>query len=304
MVAVEERAGTVSVMSATLVPNLGLGRGGVGVSGDEFDEFDIPLGGLTRLSRVKFERTHLEGAAAEVRLLPSKSELTEEDAVRVWEGLGKERLPIFERQSMNVVSLTVTPAGHQQTQENQNGWILASADRTLSVTLYPTLVAVQTTRYDHYRVSLGEHLAHALALFVQATGASVVNRIGLRFINRLQDPQASSPAFWTAHIQDGFSGPLTGNLASLVEAAHQQTQLRLGENAAARVTSGVFRERDGERYSFLVDLDVFREQAFTYDETLCANLARQLNRTALSLFSQIVTPAHMDEMGSVEVETA
>ncbi|HET9089215.1 MAG TPA: TIGR04255 family protein [Acidimicrobiales bacterium] len=270
----------------------------------EFDEFDVPLGGLDRLSRVKFERTHLVGAAAEVRLVPAKSELSEADAVRVWEGLGKESLPIFDRHSTNLVNLTLTPSGHQQTQENQVGWILASADRTTSVTLYPNLVAVQTTRYDHYRVSLGEPLARALALIIEATGASVINRIGLRFINRLQDPSADTPEFWVEHIRDGFSGPLTGNLARLVEAAHQQTQLRLEQNAAARIISGVFREGDGIHYSFLVDVDVFREQALAYDAQLCENLARQLDRTALSLFSHVVTPAHLDDLGRTVVEAA
>lgn len=297
--AYSQAADTVSGMSATLVPNAGCRTGGVSVS---YDEFDTPLGGIGRLSRVKFERTHLEGAAAEVRLIPAKTELSESDAVHVWEGLGKDILPVFDRQSMNLLSLTLTATGHQQTQEKQDGWILASADRTLSVTLYPNLVAIQTTRYDHYRVSLGVPLARALALFVATTGSSVVNRIGLRFINRLQDPLADKPEFWAAHIRDGFSGPLTGSLSRMVDATHQQTQIRLAESAAARIISGVFREEDGDRYSFLVDLDVFREQAFPYDEDLCANLAKQLNRTALSLFSQVVTPAYLDAMGSVPVE--
>lgn len=268
------------------------------------DEFDVPLSGLPPLSHVKFERKHLEGAAAEVRFLPVKPELAEADAVRVWEGLGGGAvLPVFERQMMNLLSLTVTPNGHQQTQENQAGWVLATADRSLSITLYPSLVAVQTTKYDHYRVSLGDPLRKVLALFVEATGASVINRIGLRFINRLQDPFASSPEFWRGHIQPAFAGPLTEGLASLVEASHQQTQLRLDGAAAARIISGVFKEEGPlPRYSFLVDLDVFAERAMSYDADLCANVTRQLNRTALSLFAHVVTPRHLDELGPVPVE--
>lgn len=271
---------------------------------DDFDEFDVPLGGLPAVAPLRLERTHLEAAAAEVRFLPVTAELSEADAVRVWDGLGREsELPIFERQTMNMVSLTVTPTGHQQTLENQAGWILASADRSLSVTLYPSLVAVQTTRYDRYQVSLGDRLVRTLRLFVDATGVNVVNRIGLRFINRLQDAMAKDPSFWSAHIRPAFAGPLTEGLASLVEAAHQQTQLRLDSASAARVISGVFREAGANsQYSFLVDLDVFREEALTYDEARCANLARQLDRTALSLFSQVITATHFQELGPVPVE--
>ena len=90
--AYSQAADTVSGMSATLVPNAGCRTGGVSVS---YDEFDTPLGGIGRLSRVKFERTHLEGAAAEVRLIPAKTELSESDAVHVWEGLGKGHLAGF-----------------------------------------------------------------------------------------------------------------------------------------------------------------------------------------------------------------
>ena len=270
---------------------------------DVTDEFDRPLGGLEGMRRIRFDRTQMEGAAAEIRFLPGKPELTEADAVHVWEGLDKAALPIFERQTMNVVNLTLKPTGHDQTHEVQQGWVMASTDRRTAVSLYPSVVAVQTANYDHYRTSLGDPLTRVLQLFVEATGASVVQRIGLRYVNRLQNSEAVTPIYWSEHVRAAFAGPLVQGIAPLVEALHQQVKLRLDDTAAARVQSGVFREQTTEAlYSYLVDIDVFREQAINFDEILCANLTRQLNRTALALFAHVLSDEYLAQMGPSPIE--
>ena len=64
----------------------------------------------------------------------------------------------------------------------------------------------------------------------------------------------------------------------------------------------MFREQGvDERYSFLVDLDVFREQALDFDETLVADMTRQLNRTALALFTQVLSEKYWAELVPVAV---
>jgi uncharacterized protein (TIGR04255 family) len=270
----------------------------------EVDEFDTPLGGIDGLSRLQLERTHMEVAVAEVRFLPTveSESLPEDVAVAVWKGLGQTLFPVFERHSMNNFSLMVTPNGADSSMRAQHGWVLATADRRSSITLLPAMVVVQTSNYERFSVSLGQPLKDALRLFAKETGVSLIQRIGLRYINRLQDPQASSPLFWNDQVRPEFAGPLLGTLAPLVEGLHQQVQLRLAPTAVARVQSGVFREQGSEeRYSFLVDLDVFREEALPFDEILCANLTRQLNRTALALFCQMLSDRYLAELGPVEI---
>jgi uncharacterized protein (TIGR04255 family) len=269
------------------------------------DEFDEPLGGLTGLGRIRLEKTHMEAAVAEVRFLggPTRPDLPEAEAVRVWEGMGPAELPVFEPQTLNMVSLSVTPAGPEPTHQMQQGWILANADRSVSLSLFPSVVALQLTAYERYSTSLGDPLARALALFVEVTGVSVVQRLGLRYINRLHDPGASSPEFWAAHVRPEFAGPLVGDLAPRVAVLHQEVQVRLDEFSSARMHSGVFREQSPvERYSFLVDLDVFREQAMEFDAIHCSNLTRQLNRTALALFARVLSEEYLDLMGPAVID--
>lgn len=268
----------------------------------DVDEFDTPLGGIAGLPRLLLERTQMEVAVAEVRFLPTSESdsLPEDIAIAVWKGFGQTRFPVFERHSMSNFSLMVTVNGTDSSLRAQHGWILATADRRTSVTLLPAMVVVQTSNYERFSSSLGQPLKDALRLFVQESGASLIQRIGLRYINRLQDPLATTPMFWRDHVSPAFAGPLVGNLAPLVEGLHQQAQLRLAPTAAARVQSGVFREKGAEeRYSFLVDLDVFREEALPFDEAHCANLTRQLNRTALALFCQMLSDQYLAELGSI-----
>jgi uncharacterized protein (TIGR04255 family) len=267
------------------------------------DEWDRPLGGLAGLARVRLERTHLEAAVAEVRFLATRSELPESDAVSIWEGLGQATFPVFEKHVQNIVNLIVSPRGASQSTGVQHGWVLANADRSTWVTLLPSTVVVQTSSYDRYSTSLGDPLRRVLSLFTQTTGASVVQRLGLRFINKLADPAATSPQFWRDHIRDDFAGPMAGDLCELVASQHQQVQFQLDPTAAARIQSGVFLEPGApQRYSFLVDLDVFREHSFSYKDDQCANLVRQLNRTALALFAHVLSDSYLADLGSVSLD--
>ncbi len=267
------------------------------------DGWDVPLGGLEGLARVQLERTHVEAAAAEVRFVTDQRELSQAAAARVWEGLGTEAYPVFEPSTQTIMTVTINPAGAVPVQESQQGWMLATSDRATAVTLLPSMVVMQTRDYKRYSTSLGGPLAKVLSLFTEATGVSRVQRLGLRYVNRLTDPAAGSPAFWCDHIREPFAGALHGPVAHLVTGVHQQVQLQLDETAGARVQTGVFEEQGAVPpcYSYLVDLDVFREQASMFERTVCADQMRQLNRTALALFAKVLSQQYLAELGPVAV---
>lgn len=195
-------------------------------------------------------------------------------------------------------------------QDSQQGWLLATSDRSTAVTLLPTLVIVQTREYQRYSTSLGDPLRHVLELFTAATGVARIQRLGLRYINRLTDPSAETPTFWCDHIKEPFAGPLNGPVAHLVAGVHQQVELKLDETAGARVQSGVFTDQQpgtpdaATRYSYLIDIDIYREQAMTYDSARCANQLRQLNRTALAMFANVLSERYLAELHPVPAEPA
>ncbi|MGE4115868.1 MAG: TIGR04255 family protein [Candidatus Nanopelagicales bacterium] len=264
------------------------------------DEYDVPLGGLISSQRLAFNRTHLEAVVAEVRFVASREEVTEAEAVAVWKQVGADLLPVFERTSLNTLTVTVTPGGADQHTVQQQGWVMASADRATSVTVFPAMLVVQTARYERYSRSLAGPLAAALRAYAEAMAPSVVQRIGLRYINRLTDAAATTPEFWRDHVQPAFAGTLRSDLAAMTVGLHQQAHLRLDDFAAARVQTGVFQEPNPEgRFSYLLDIDVFREQAMPFDLELCGNLTRQLNRTALALFLRVLSERYVADLEPV-----
>lgn len=262
------------------------------------DEWDMPLGGITARPRLVYKRTHIEVAVAEIRFLRSCEEITESEAAHIWERLGRDQFPIFEPHKQQVFNVTITATGAEQVTDIQQGWLLASSDRSSAVTLLPSTVVIQTQAYDHYSTSLGDQLAAVLPLFVEATGVSRVQRLGLRYINRLTDPEASTPMFWRDHIDPSFAGSLGGSLGDLVVGQHQQVQLGLDPTSGARIQSGLIEEPGNHRrFSFLVDIDVYREQTSDYAAAWCANQCRQLNRTAFAIFTNILSDEYLETLG-------
>ena len=157
--------------------------------------------------------------------------------------------------------------------------VLASNDRRTVVTLLPSMVVVQTAAYARYSTSLGDPLRVALRTFAEATGASVVQRLGLRYINRLQDAAASSPAFWRDHVRPAFAGPLVGETGGWLRHFTNRSSSSWTSPLppVSRVGCSVSRAWTSATRSWST-LTCFREQALDFDETLVADMTRQLNR--------------------------
>lgn len=263
------------------------------------DQWDVPLGGIAMLPRMVYDRTQMDVAAADIRfVLTEGCEIQEAAATRIWESLGTDEFPIFESHKQQMMGVKFSPEGAEPSIDVQQGWLIATADRSTAVTLLPSTVVVQTQTYVRYSQSLAVRVAAVLPLFAEATGSTKVTRLGLRYVNRFRDHAASSPQFWRGLIEPSFAAPLQGPLGDLVVAHQQQLQLKLDGTAWARVQSGLL-EEPGQptRFSFLVDLDVFREATFNYDADVVANHLRQLNRTALAVFTNVVADEYLDELG-------
>lgn len=265
------------------------------------DEWDVPLGGIERQYRQVFERNHIEVAVAEIRFVRVSEQISEADAASVWASLGQDRFPIFEAHKQQMVNVTISPTGAQQETEVQPGWLLATSDRTTAITLMPSSVIVQTQAYDHYSASLGDHLQIVLPLFAEVTGSKRVQRLGIRYINRLTDVDATTPSFWRDRIEASFAAPLRGPFEGRLVGQHQQVQLQLDE-AGARIQSGLLPVAGAKipRWDYLVDLDVFMEKTCDYEALWCGNQLRQLNRTAFVLFTNVLSDEYLETFGPTE----
>jgi uncharacterized protein (TIGR04255 family) len=270
---------------------------------DEGDvtKLDTPLGGLAPARRVLLAHHSIEVAAAEVRFagpsgVPSGAlGIALRDAARL-AGIPLDNVEPAQRQN---VALTITPQSQSSTFNGEQGWSLTSADRHLSVTVMRDVLIVQNTRYTRYSDSVGSVLAVLLPAIAEALTPEVVQRIGLRYINRLTDPAAAAPGVWRGRITPEVLGVLDHpDFGGRVVNMQQQFELALEVSAGALVRHGFFRDPSSQgAYSYLLDIDVYDTNAVGFDPVAIGDRARTLNRTSLALFQQLVRPEHRETMG-------
>jgi len=260
-----------------------------------------PLGGLPRSERVLLRRAQIEVALVEVRFHTGRTEITSEEGLN-FRNLLKDAgvdLPRLQAAQQQQVSLNIGPAGATSGVEvHARGWQLASEDGYVLATVLPDAVVVQTTKYARWSTGLRPALEALLRAAVDVLSPDLVQRVGIRYVNRLVDDKAQSPAAWVGRIQPTALGPITDPvLGPLLEATQQQIELTLGDAQGAIVRHGAFKDAASRgRYSYLLDIDVFDGQSNRFDPEGILLAAQVLNRSALSIFQHIVLPEYREQM--------
>jgi uncharacterized protein (TIGR04255 family) len=259
---------------------------------------DTPYGGLPWAERTLLRRHHIELAVAEVRFGGAEP-LTAEHGLALREAAERAgfALPHVEETQRQDVAFTLTPHGPATTQQVDRGWLLTSGDRSATVTIFHDVLIVQHSRYTRFRDSLRLALEAMLPALQTHLAPAFVQRVGLRYVNRLSDPEATHPTAWRGRITPTVLGVIEHDiLGGAVASTQQQIELAL-EDAGALIRHGTFRDAAAQGgYSYLLDIDVFTSGTERFDPLRTVQLARKLNRTALTLFQQVVLSDYRDTM--------
>lgn len=258
-----------------------------------------PLGGLPQADRTLLAAPPLELAVAEVTFVAGVREIPPTEALGFRSDLaalgfgfaGLEQA----RQGRLSVELSADATASSHVEDLSLGWRLASEDGRLQVTLMPDSVVVQTTDYERWSVSLRPVLDAVLAVTGERHGPTLVQRIGLRYIDRFVDRACRSAAGWRGRMDEHLLGPvLHPSVGGLVQQAQQQVELRLDATHGATIRHGAFVDAaEGGATSYLLDIDVFDGEPLAWDAAEVGGRAEHLNRTAASLFQAAVTPEYL-----------
>ena len=278
-----------------------LGTGSRMGSKVEEEALGAPLGGLPKSERVLLRSAQIEVALVEVRFHTGRTEVTSEEGLN-FRSLLKEAgvdLPRLQAAQQQQVSLNIGPAGATSGVEvHAKGWQLASEDGYVLATVLPDAVVVQTTKYARWSTSLRPALEALLRAAVDVLNPDLVQRVGIRYVNRLVDEKAQSPTAWVGRIHSAALGPITDSiLGPMLETTQQQIELILGGAQGAIVRHGAFRDAAARgKYSYLLDIDVFDGQSNRFDNDRILLATQRLNRSALSLFQHLVLPEYREQM--------
>jgi uncharacterized protein (TIGR04255 family) len=263
----------------------------------------LPLG-LPEVGRTLLRSAPLEAVVAEVRFVSSIEELTVQIAEAVRDAVQPrvaEVLTTIAPASQQSIEFT---AGNEQAPRLQilgRGFGIASADGSVQVTILPGVVTLQLNRYERWSVSLKpplEALAHAVK---ELLNASLVQRIGLRFVNRFQEPDCTSPPDWRGRIDPSLLGPLDNEVfGPLVSGAQQVIELGSGPGHGALLRHGPSSVQGSDLVDYLLDIDVFDQVAGAYDPVSILERAELLNRSMMSLFRACVTDSYFKSLEGVD----
>ncbi|MDT9699282.1 TIGR04255 family protein [Streptomyces sp. P17] len=262
---------------------------------------DLPLAGLPSAGRTLLRTAPVELAIAEIRFASVGESVSIEQALAIKELMEQQGIsyPSMEPAQKNELTVEFGPSGASpQVQVRSKGWQFSQGEGQTLATILPDSLVVQTSQYERWSVSLQPAL-HALLRGAEThLKPQLLQRLGVRYVNRLIDPNATSALAWRGRISDSFLGPvLDPVLGEKVVAAQQQLELSLGDAQGALLRHGAFRDAAAQNaVSYLMDIDVFDASMQRFSSADVMEKAKRLNRTALSLLKQAIEPTYWEEL--------
>jgi uncharacterized protein (TIGR04255 family) len=255
---------------------------------------DGPLGGLALYDSPILNAPDIDLVALEVRWTEACSAVEASDALAIRDAIEAHveglRLPVVEPIAQK--SLTVAFAGEspKTTEETVDaGHQLRAEDQSVVVAVLPHALSIQMSQYERWSVSARPILEAALNASIPMLRPSLVARIGLRYVNRIEDDLCVHPTDWNGKIAPALIAPyLDWGLQKWVRAANQAIEFEIDEDHRAVLRHGVFYQRTGVASDYLLDIDIFSQRTRSADAAALVESFTRMNRTSLAIFQQSI----------------
>lgn len=261
---------------------------------------DVPLGGLPSADKTLLATAPVEVAICEVRFTSTQSSVSVETAERIRDALAKTMnvdLPNIQPATQSAMQINFNVGGASWSGDQARGWQISSADGQHSATVFPASVVWQVGVYERWGLSMRAPLEVLLGAIATDLSPSLVQRIGLRYVNRFVDPACRTLGDWKGKIAETLLGPL-GNpvFGEKITGAQQQVEIALDSRHGALLRHGPIYDQASKTISYLLDLDVFANAASPFKAAEVLDEAGRLNRTALSLFQACVSVDYLKSL--------
>lgn len=261
---------------------------------------DNPFAGEA-VEEVQLLRAPLVRVVAQVRF-PKILSLATEIGVSEIQAELRQRYPILRQE--HTVGILITPSGVSQGgQETETVWHLQSKTGDWTVSLGSSFVALDTTAYTS-RADFCDRLDAVLDVIVRVVDPVVVERIGLRYTDRLADPAelASLPELVRPEILGGYAIALPDGVNlehTLCESLYAFDAGNLMARWGVLPPGAVFDVGVPAvaRRSWILDLDVFKEGRTDFDVSDLSTMTRRFADQAYRFFRWAVTEKLLRQAG-------
>jgi len=181
-----------------------------------------------------------------------------------------------------------------------SGWKLSSDDERWTLQLMPDSYTLECTGYTSW-TEFRTIFLEVTAALQQHFDLKIVNRLGLRYFDRIKRDGTAVPKDWRGLFDPGLLG-VSGDedfVAAQTVAQTNQEFVFNGVNVHLR-TSCATDNTASSGYSMVLDTDCFDARAFGFAVDAIEGGVSELHAHSIRVFETVVTKALMDEFGGQE----
>ncbi len=251
---------------------------------------------LPEPDRRPLSRSPLQLVVCQVRYEPVPRASEARVALAVHELLGGREGPFAKMEPLQSLNITMGP--QVMPTATPNGWRLTSTSGDWTAQLLGDQSSLETTAYETWEGMFRKRLFGLVDALTEQLQPETLNRVGLRYVDRITEPVVNGPAEWSQYIAPEILGPvLHEHLGPGVTAAQQQVDLDAGDEKRATLRHGFFRDQlQGGKLTYVLDFDTYREGIAAWNADEIKGLADELNELALRLFQQTVSAEMLEYM--------
>lgn len=262
---------------------------------------------LPALDDRPLSRSPLAVAVFQVRFEQNLSVGAGDTGLRVHDQLGGPdgRYVRVEPVQLITGAVQVTPLGISQVPSSNmpsRGFKMTNEDGTLFMSLMPDFVSMDNTAYTGWKEDFRERIYEVLSAVAEQVNPRVEERVGLRYVNRIMEPEVSVPADFRGLISDGLLGVTADDFWSAgVTGSQQQLEIDVSDGIQCVLRHGTLSRPNGIGLDgYLLDIDVFRAKPRRFNVESIIETCDKLNEAATAIFQGSLTPSYLARLRKAE----
>jgi uncharacterized protein (TIGR04255 family) len=178
------------------------------------------------------------------------------------------------------------------------GLRMRSNDGTWILSVMPDFLSLETTAYTTWTQDFRHRVEEILEAINEHVRPRVEERIGLRYVNRISEPEVVTPADFRGLISNGLLGPAADDFwATGITGIQQQIEVHVDADIQCVLRHGTIPRSTGFGIEgYLLDLDLFRQQPRKFDLEHIVSSSDQLNEAATAVFHESLTPEYRERL--------
>ncbi len=232
---------------------------------------------------VVFSRAPLQVVLCQIKFPPIYSLLSEAGVAGFQEAIR----PLYPKANKSVDAQVQMTDQQMSVTKSAPTFQFQPEDGSWTVSLSADFVSLETPQYRHFGEFV-RRLDHILVALSRTVHPATANRIGLRKVNRLTDPEAAEPSHWEGLLKRELLGIVAApSLPSRVAFTYSEVHFPDEDNVMV-VRHG---KDPAEDQAYVIDIDYYTERPYSLEDTKPAlELLQHFSDGATSFFHWCLEP--------------